>query len=296
MNSLDKETFSFWVTHPEELIPTDYQQLQEAIGQYPYCQSLYTLAAKAASVHQKGHAIDQVRQAAAFALSRNALRKLIENEFQWSENLLSRLNELSLKHVPIPDDYKKESYELFKRKADQNHSFPSIPLFDFARSGGFDTQSFDEWSARTATKEPEGPASPEPEDRSIVDDLALAETVLQSDLKPAVTEAVPAAAEPAVDPGRQRQMELIDEFIKREPMIQRPRITPNEVAEQEDLTRRAPANPGNVPVTEAFARILIRQGKLDRAIDIYQKLMVKNPEKKVYFADKIDELKEQQQP
>ncbi|GAB3920021.1 hypothetical protein [Larkinella terrae] len=286
MNKLDKETFSFWVTHPEELLPADIQPLTEAISAYPYCQSLYLLAAKATSVHQKSHAVEYVRQAAAHALSRNALRKLIENEFQWSENLLSRLNELSLKQVPIPDDYKKESYELFKRKAEQNHPFSSNPIFDFAKSVAFEEHPIAE------SPEDETELKPEPigEVLPIIDEVILAEKEIRTTLEQQKSADEPVAMIESPDPERNRQLQIIEDFIKREPMIQRPRLNTSEQADQEDLTRRTPANSG-VPVTEAFAQILARQGKSDRAIDIYVKLMLKNPEKKVYFAEKIAALK-----
>lgn len=290
MNKLDKETFSFWVTHPEELLPADLHPLKEAIAAFPYCQSLYFLAAKATAVHQKSHAVEYIRQAAAHALSRNTLRKLIENEFQWSENLLSRLNELSLKQVPIPDDYKKESYELFKKKADQNLPFFANPIFDFAKSVGFDELAASEKPAEISetTNEPADEILP------IIDTAILAENVVQTRLEQ--QEKVPEKPETdlaPVDPERNRQLQLIEDFIKREPSIQRPRPNASEQADQEDLTRRMPGNSGT-PVTEAFAKILALQGKPDRAIDIYVKLMLKNPEKKVYFAEKIAALKKTQ--
>ncbi|MGA0555370.1 hypothetical protein ACO2Q8_01880 [Larkinella sp. VNQ87] len=286
MNRLDKETFSFWVTHPEELLPADLEPLREAIAAYPYCQSLYVLAAKATSIHQKSRAIEHIRQAAAHALSRNALRKLIENEFQWSENLLSRLNELSLKQVPIPDDYKKESYELFKRKAEQNAPFFANPIFDFAKSVSFEEVTVAETSTEEADVKPAAVDAILP----MIDEVIIAEKVLQTTFEKSepATEDVPPA--PVVDPERNRQIQIIDDFIKREPSIQRPRLSPTEIADQEDLTRRMPGS-SNTPVTEAFAKILARQGKPDRAIDIYVKLMLKNPEKKAYFADKIADLK-----
>ncbi|MFD1143434.1 hypothetical protein ACFQ4C_20070 [Larkinella insperata] len=285
MNKLDKETFSFWVTHPEELLPIDLQPLKEAMTAFPYCQSLYLLAAKATSVHQKSHAIEHVRQAAAHALSRNALRKLIDNEFQWSDNLLSRLNELSLKHVPIPDDYKKESYELFKRKAEQSHTHFSNPIFDFAKSASFDAITTHEKPADVAAAT-DGEAE---KSLPIIDEVLQVENVIQSTLEQQDTGSKETETAPA-DPQRNFQLQLIDDFIKREPSIQRPRMNSNEQTEQEDLTRRMPVNTG-VPVTEAFAKILAKQGKPDRAIDIYMKLILKNPEKKVYFADKIAALK-----
>ncbi|GAB2561058.1 hypothetical protein [Spirosoma areae] len=267
MLALDKETFSYWVTHPDDLTPTDFVQLQESLDLYPYCQSLYTLTAKAASVHQRSQTITYVRQAAAHALSRNALRKLIDNEFQWSENLLTKLNELSARHVPIPDDYQHESYAFFKSKSGVSNGFPRLSLLHLP------TQSDIE---RTITV-------PTPEDPT------LAETNLQNDLEQ-IAEAIP--AEPVLSPAdleRQRQFDLIDSFIKSEPRISPVRTKPGEPLDQEDLTKRTKPAGGGL-VTESFAKILEKQGKIDKARDIYKKLMVKNPEKKAYFVAKISEL------
>lgn len=36
---------------------------------------------------------------------------------------------------------------------------------------------------------------------------------------------------------------------------------------------------------------MIKQGKIDKAIDIYEKLILKYPQKKAYFAEKIENLK-----
>ncbi|GMQ26599.1 hypothetical protein Aoki45_32820 [Algoriphagus sp. oki45] len=45
-------------------------------------------------------------------------------------------------------------------------------------------------------------------------------------------------------------------------------------------------------ITESFAKLLIRQGKKDKAVEIYEKLSLKFPEKRAYFADLIENLKE----
>ena len=44
-------------------------------------------------------------------------------------------------------------------------------------------------------------------------------------------------------------------------------------------------------VTESMAEVLIKQGKTDGAIEIYQKLSLINPSKLAYFAAQIDSLK-----
>ncbi|SOD79133.1 hypothetical protein [Spirosoma fluviale] len=275
MLPLDKETFSYWVTHPDDLAPTDFTQLQESLAVYPYCQTLHTLTAKAASIHQRGQAVSYVRLAAAHALSRNALRKLIDNEFQWSENLLTKLNELSAKHVPIPDDYQQESYALFKSRAGLSNAFPRLALLRLP--GQYDGSAANEHNELPLIV-------PTPEDPTLV------ETNLKNDLEQ-IAEATPGQpALSAADIERQRQLDLIDSFIKKEPRISPVRGKPGEVLEQEDLTKRNKPVSGSL-VTESFAKILEKQGKIDKAIEIYKKLIVKNPEKTAYFAAKISELK-----
>ena len=44
-------------------------------------------------------------------------------------------------------------------------------------------------------------------------------------------------------------------------------------------------------VTETMAEVLVKQGKLEQAIEIYEKLSFNNPSKTAYFAAKIEELK-----
>ena len=43
-------------------------------------------------------------------------------------------------------------------------------------------------------------------------------------------------------------------------------------------------------VTESLAEIHLKQGRHDKAIDMYRKLSLRNPGKKVYFARKIEEI------
>ena len=45
-------------------------------------------------------------------------------------------------------------------------------------------------------------------------------------------------------------------------------------------------------VTETMAEVLVKQGKKAQALDLYRKLSLLHPEKSVYFASRIDELKQ----
>ncbi len=44
-------------------------------------------------------------------------------------------------------------------------------------------------------------------------------------------------------------------------------------------------------VTEAMANVLINQNKIEKAIEVYEKLSLLNPSKRTYFAAQIDSLK-----
>jgi hypothetical protein len=47
--------------------------------------------------------------------------------------------------------------------------------------------------------------------------------------------------------------------------------------------------------SESLAEIYIKQGKLDKAIDMYRKLSLRNPQKNAYFARKIEEILKEKQ-
>lgn len=84
---------------------------------------------------------------------------------------------------------------------------------------------------------------------------------------------------------------LIDEFIKS-----------GNKKEKDSATVFSPTNVAKLSlvsntqfVTETLATIYAKQGQIDKAIEIYQQLSLKNPEKKTFFASRIRFLKEKQQ-
>ena len=96
-----------------------------------------------------------------------------------------------------------------------------------------------------------------------------------------------AAGEPKLR--KQLQSELIDKFI-----LANPRIEPKkEKTETPNVDISAPyVEERGGFVTETLARIYINQGYYSRAIDIYEKLSLKFPEKSSYFASQIEKVKE----
>ena len=84
--------------------------------------------------------------------------------------------------------------------------------------------------------------------------------------------------------------ELIDKFIAENPSISRPKAefyNPISVAQNSIIDK------GDI-VSETLAKIYLKQGYLEKAISIYEKLSLNNPEKSVYFAAQIEQIKESQ--
>lgn len=66
-------------------------------------------------------------------------------------------------------------------------------------------------------------------------------------------------------------------------------LNPNE--EKAVVSMATESNQQTEVLTETMADVLIKQGKLSQAIDLYRKLSLLHPEKSVYFASRIEELK-----
>ncbi len=88
---------------------------------------------------------------------------------------------------------------------------------------------------------------------------------------------------------KQLQNELIDKFIISNPRIEPVREKSNQPVE--DLSKPH-VEERETFVTETLARIYVNQGYYSKAIDIYEKLSLKFPEKSSYFAAQIEKVKE----
>jgi hypothetical protein len=85
------------------------------------------------------------------------------------------------------------------------------------------------------------------------------------------------------------QSELINKFI-----IANPRIEPQKDKtnlSNEDISKLFVEESASL-VTETLAKIYVSQGYYSKAIDIYEKLSLKFPEKSSYFASQIEKVKE----
>lgn len=97
-----------------------------------------------------------------------------------------------------------------------------------------------------------------------------------------------------IEPAKsETQDEIIDKFIKLKPGISR--VSKQEISNlqsnNKDLSKKS-TTPNSDIVSETLAKIMVKQNKILPAIEMYHKLILKYPEKKVYFAGIIKSLEE----
>ncbi len=168
-------------------------------------------------------------------------------------------------------------------------------------------ETTDEYSSAT-TADPEETASTQDEPSAASDETAggaireeLEETLRKlQDSKERLPDSTepPTAATPD-DPSETDEVTastpqqiIIDRFMRANPSISR-EVDESEVRTTADLSEASGEMQDGV-VTENLAEIMLKQGKEERAVDLYEKLMLKYPEKKAYFAEKINQLKKNQ--
>jgi tetratricopeptide (TPR) repeat protein len=88
---------------------------------------------------------------------------------------------------------------------------------------------------------------------------------------------------------REQKPDLIDRFIQDNPAFSAKPSDNSEISERmnKQLER---VSENDEFITETLARIYVKQGLYQKAIQAYQKLSLKYPEKSVYFARQIDEV------
>lgn len=100
----------------------------------------------------------------------------------------------------------------------------------------------------------------------------------------------PITVEPVVQPStdvKKKKMDLIDRFINLNPRM--PKATAYDSNSQESIISRAESD--TALMTETLAQVYLQQKKYDRAIQAYEILILKYPEKSSFFADRIKDVK-----
>jgi len=93
-----------------------------------------------------------------------------------------------------------------------------------------------------------------------------------------------------IDPEKQKKLALIDKFIEANP-----KIPPIKKDAETHFKLESSSENSSYLMTETLARVYLEQNKYDKAIQAYEILILKYPEKSSFFANRISDIKILQQ-
>ncbi len=269
---MNKEQFTEYLLTPEHLQESSLSDLTAFVKEFPYCNTGHILLTLKLFLDKNVLYNSELKTTAVYAGSRRILKKHID-----------RLSD-SLTQSVLPDedpvsDTKNETVTDDKTTSSQPADHPA------------NTETIKE----EVQKESVSKVADEEND--------YGETVEQRDLRNYTIEDLKKIIEKRIreieskkQQGKKAEnqkhkvkskSEIIEEFIENSPSISRPKTT---FYDPVDVAKQSVVDQENI-VSETLAKIYMDQGYSEKALHIYEKLILKFPQKSAYFAGLIKKAK-----
>ena len=265
---MNKEKFISFMQHPENLNKVSMDELSYLIKEFPYCQSAHILLTLS---HLKENSFlfdSSLKTTAIYAGNRSMLKKHIDNLNADEKRVILHDEGLSGKDS--------ESQELKNKRQEA----------DDKRKNKRDKKKDKRYHASSTEPIVELEAVEKKKSLS----LAELKKIVENRIREIEREKSGKTAETSERKGANSgSSDLIDKFIREQPVISRNKV---EFFDARKEAASSIVDQDNI-VSETLANIYIDQGYSEKAINIYQKLSLKYPEKSIYFAALIKKAKEE---
>jgi tetratricopeptide repeat protein len=282
---VNKEHFNKLVANYSKL-DGQVDDLEKLVKEFPYSQPVRMLNVKSYTGVSKKKFQQRLALAAFYATDRNVLRSLIENGKVPSdlEDKIVPPVKKSKKVVkkdapPPPVELKKQTIDAKKLREEV---LANLEILQQTKSSFL---QLTELSAKPV-KKMRGGSSKTP---TVTKKPAVKRKKASPEVKKSkkIVAKSTTKGKNTLTPQKANKKQLIDKFIADEPSI-----TPGKAVKenQSDLSKASSELKEDL-VSENLAVIFAKQGKTNKAIEIYKKLIWKFPQKKASFAARIEELK-----
>lgn len=252
----------------------DIAHLLKLHESFPFFQIPKVLLAKFEFEKSEGRSTELLHWASLTSPDRSWLKMMIESDtpFRFLENKIAEnVETFSNSRPPNQKSFILEGFEKSLVPEPTQEVDPDIRA-KILKKLEENLNSRKDQNSNQNIEEPENP--PKPKKRRVNDDLI--ENIRKREKKE------------IVDEKKKEQIDLIKAFSKKEFKLAT-------LKEMEDFQKQADLSENSTHLhptllSESYAKLLVKQGKKQKAKEIYQKLMVKFPDKNIYFADLIKAL------
>ncbi len=326
---MKKENFYNFIEQPNTLNASSLKEIDAMVELFPYCASFHMLRAKALKITENNQYDRAIKWAAIYTPDRKALYHLIH--INVSEALTHRpatiVEEISNADVveeveiiaPVVEQVEEEipSQEISVEKDEIENNIPeevqeeivieSEELEEIDEPIEIEEEviensvlSFTDWLKKTSPNQ-EHVEQRASEKRPIIrlDTSEEIKPLLADELGELIVGNVFSEGyllkvheEHQSKTSTDEKGDIIDQFIKSDhPVVIK--VNKDEVPINTENKAKKSADDGGVPVSETLAQIFAKQKLYSKAIAAYEKLSLKYPEKKTYFASLIEEIKKE---
>ncbi len=316
---METEKIISYIDHPEQMDKSALPILQDLITKYPYCQTFHLLNAKAQHNTNEIMFDATLRQTAAYAANRKVLYYLIHQH-----NAAASTIPVVVEQAPVteliaelvqettidqPENILEPAFAEAKNTVLQNELSENISE---PKNSGLQNESseiaqpeegafsFTQWLQKKSGKTPAVITAQNlvsktnirldtsEEIKSLIQD-EIGELILGNVFSEGYFASDAALAKKPIV-GNQKQVALIESFIHSEhPKVIK--VNKDEKVVNLENKARKSALDTQIPVSETLAAIYVKQKLFNKGIEAYEKLSLKYPEKKAYFASLIEEIK-----
>lgn len=279
---LNTKDYIHLLNKPYSLSEGQTAELEKILSEFPYLQSARAIYLKGLYNQDSFRYNLELKKAAAYTTDRSVLFEFITSEqFQSVERKIFAEQEKAVGQITVKDS------ELVQPVVDKAEESIKMSLKAVGQ--------LEEIPVEEKSNELRAPITPEekleigkPLEFGKAETHSFSEWLQLSKLLPINRDEAP--KQPGPEATLNKKMELIDKFIE-----SNPKIIPSKETPAHPVTIDRQPQDSQSLMTETLARVYLEQKKYTKAIQAYEILILKYPEKSVFFADRISEIKTLQQ-